>query len=412
LPPEQLRVQEVVFRTSEGEHKLSSLARIREWLSRFALIVLGILSAVLLAEGLFRLFPTLRPAGRLSSVDLGIIRFTVGMGDIFYVRPGVVAPPSDPDIVLSQHRLSWDADGFRIPTHPSQQYAMLALGDSYTEAANVGMPWPDVVAARRGWTVRNLGFRGYGPVEEGHVLKEYGTKSSASIVIVGYFEGNDLNDVLSSKEEQFILPGIARKAITPYDADKAMWQTDKSGPFQYPVRIKINGVIQELAFLDDHLSWLNGEYEAYARSKNLDELGKAWDVMTKAAPDMCLIIAYFPSAPHIYAPYVMPNDRPRVMSTLAEMRIGAPGAPLGSEKMSPGSTYDTVMRRLNNQRDAVAALAARKGIPFIDLTPVFQAAAGRGTILYYAYDTHWNQAGHDLAGQEIANFLVQHPNPC
>jgi hypothetical protein len=58
----------------------------------------------------------------------------------------------------------------------------VALGDSYTEAANVARPWPDVLAERSGLAVRNLGFRGYGPVEELRVLRDYGVKSNPRLV--------------------------------------------------------------------------------------------------------------------------------------------------------------------------------------------------------------------------------------
>jgi hypothetical protein len=403
---------EVAIQTEETQHKLPDTARVRQWMSRIALIVMGVAFAVILVEGAFRLFPSLRPGGRVRSVNMGLIRFTTGMGDIFYARPGAVEPPADPYKVLSEHPLAWDADGFRVPVRPSAHYEIIALGDSYTEAGNVARPWPDVLAAKSGRAVRNMGFRGYGPLEEARILKEYGAKSGARIVIVGYFEGNDLNDVISSSDDPFILPRIARQAIAPYDPNNPIWQSDKSGPFQYPLQVKINDVTQEMAFLDDYLSWLNGEYSDFARSQNLAQLGNVWDDMAKSVPNTCLVVAYFPSAPHIYAPYVIPQDRDRLISTLAEMKIAEDGARLGSVKASPSLTFADVIRRLDNQRNAVTALAAKKGLPFIDLVPAFQTAAARGEILYYTYDTHWNQAGHDLAGQFIADYLAKNPNMC
>lgn len=381
-------------------------------MSRIALMMMGVAFAVILVEGAFRLFPSLRPGGRVHSVNMGLIRFTAGMGDIFYARPGVVAPPADPYKVLSEHSLAWDADGFRVPARPSDRYEILALGDSYTEAANVARPWPDVLAAKSGRAVRNMGFRGYGPLEEALVLKEYGAKSGARVVIVGYFEGNDLNDVVFSSDDPFVLPSIARQAIPPYDPNNPIWKSDNSGPFQYPLKITINNATHQMAFLDDYLSWLNGDLWDFTHSYNLAALGNVWDDMAKSVPNSCLVIAYFPNAPHIYAPYVVSEDRDRLMATLAEMKLVEDGARLGSVKATPALTFADVMRRLDNQRDAVASLAAKKGLPFIDLVPAFQAAAARGEILYYAYDTHWNQAGHDLAGQVIADYLARNPGMC
>src|SRR5438477_532561 len=123
---------------------------LRRWLARLALVLFGVALAALLFESFFRLFPNLLPDGRARSVDLGTIRYTVGMGDIFVARPGVIEPPSNPNEVLSEHKLAWDADGFRVPARPAAHYDVLALGDSYTEGPNVALPWPDVLAQQSG----------------------------------------------------------------------------------------------------------------------------------------------------------------------------------------------------------------------------------------------------------------------
>ena len=34
-------------------------------------------------------------------------------------------------------------------------------------------------------------------------------------------------------------------------------------------------------------------------------------------------------------------------------------------------------------------------------------AAENGEMLYPSYDTHWNQAGHELVGTEISTFIEQ-----
>jgi hypothetical protein len=66
--------------------------------------------------------------------------------------------------------------------------------------------------------------------------------------------------------------------------------------------------------------------------------------------------------------------------------------------------------QLSAQRDALRQLTeGRAGWRFIDLTPAFVEAVGRGELLYYPYDTHWNQAGHDLAAQVIAEALRAAP---
>ncbi len=381
------------------------------WATRIGLVLMGIALAAMLVEAAFRLLPGLHSITRARAVDMGTVRFTAGMGDIFLARPGVVAPPADPELVLSEHRLAWDADGFRVPARPSAHYDVLALGDSYTEGANAALPWPDVLARESGLPVRNMGFRGYGPDEELKVLQEFGPQAAARTVIVGYFEGNDLIDVITAQSSQgFVLPSIMRKTFMPFDPSLKAWKTDNPGPFQYPISVNIGGQATQFAFLDAYLSILNGEYNTYAQSENAISTGKIWQQMAATVPNSCLVIAYFPDTPHIYAPYVIPADREHVLSTLNTRTLSESGAQMGEEAQQ--QSYELLLSRLDNQRNAMRDLATQLHIPFIDLTPTFQQAAAQGQILYYTYDTHWNQAGHDLAGKTIADWLKQNPNAC
>ncbi len=376
--------------------------KLKRWQANLLLIGFGFVFALALVGGVLLIFPQLRFDPRSQ-----LVRFTVGIGDMFINRHGMIAPPANPYEVLSEHRIAYDDDGFRVPAVTADHYEVIALGDSYTEAANVARPWSDVLESESGLAVRNLGFRGYGPLEELRVLRDYGISENPRLIIVGYFEGNDLSNVVTSQE--FIEPRVARTQFAPFDPSQEIWRNDNPPPYQLPVRIEINGVVTEMALLDDYLSWLSATTDDYAQSSNMRVLENTWREMQSTAGDTCLVMAYFPTAPHIYLPYLMPEDRDRFMETVQSMGISA-----SDELLTYTSTitYEDSLVRLNNQRDAIAMLAAELGIPFIDLVPAFEEAAVRGDILYYAYDTHWNQAGHDLAGQVIADYLAQYPNPC
>jgi hypothetical protein len=410
-----------------GDWPFGSVITVRKWVIRLGLVVFGVLLATGIFFGALRLgvLPGLTADGRARSVDMGLIRFTAGLGDLFIHRQGKIAPPPDPYLVLSEHRLAWDSDGFRVPASaaaPESRFDVVALGDSYTESANVARPWPDVLAAQSGLSVRNLGFRGYGPVEESRVLRDYGVKNQPRLVIVGYFEGNDLSEVVSVRwRDPFVLPNIARAKFTPFDPNQAIWKSDHPGPFQYPIRLMLRGGERPMAFLDDYLAWQNADPETYTQSDNLIALETAFREMRDSVKDIqaapgtgqasCLLVAYFPDKAHIYLPYVAEADRQAVVSTVETKSLQAPGS-LITGGMIVMSTYEQIMARLGNHRDAVQMVAARLGVPFLDLTPAFQAGAERGEVLYYVYDTHWNQAGHDLAGRTIADYLATTPAPC
>lgn len=54
-----------------------------------------------------------------------------------------------------------------------------------------------------------------------------------------------------------------------------------------------------------------------------------------------------------------------------------------------------------------------QGIPYLDLLPVFRQAAGRpeAAPLHFQHDQHWTEAGHRLAAEAIAEFLLQEFGP-
>lgn len=381
------------------------------------MMIMGTGSAFLIFSTLLNsgLIPGFTADGR-RTLHTSEVKFTVGIGDIFIHSRGKVAPPADPYEVLSEHQITWGNDGFRVPAVPADNYDILALGDSYTESANVALPWPDVLAAQTGIPVRNLGFRGYGQVEENHVLRNYGLKGKhlPKVVIIGYFEGNDLNNLVSAGQPgSFVLPDVARLQFEPFNPDNPIWKSETTGSFQYPVTMELNGAQHPIVFLDGYITALNAERATFDQSKNLVLLRESLQetqFLLNAAVDNgnppCLLFAYFPDKSHIYLPYVVPADRDRMMSTVYQSILAPDDPILLVDEKTPTSTFETVIKRLDNQRDAVKTVVEEMKIPFLDLTPAFQDAAKQGQLLYYAYDTHWNQAGHDLTGKIIADYLI------
>lgn len=358
----------------------------------------GVAFALVMIQLGLMLFPQLRSGSTL-------VKFTLGVGDIFYNQPGWVAPPDEPYQVLAEFPLVYDEDGFRMPARPAEHYQVLALGDSYTEAANVSLPWPDTLARASGLSVRNLGFRGYGPVEEALVLQQYGPDSDPDYVIVGFFEGNDLSNAVTARDRNLLMPIDSTMPDEEF-ADLDIWMSDHEGPFRYPMRLQINDQEIDIAFLEGYVWGLNGDLQVYAQSLDLEITAQSWHEMDAVLPDDCLIIAFFPSKPHIYLPYLMPEYQDVLLENVA----GLDSEPGGRIQLVQEDTpFDVLVDRLDNLRDAVAARARAEGFIFFDLTPFFQEAAARGELLHYAYDTHWNQAGHDLAGRVLADFVASDP---
>jgi len=62
-------------------------------------------------------------------------------------------------------------------------------------------------------------------------------------------------------------------------------------------------------------------------------------------------------------------------------------------------------QHMDDQARLLADFAGEQGFLYLNLTSTFQAEAGTGEELYYPFDTHWNQQGHDLAAQTIASYM-------
>jgi hypothetical protein len=135
--------------------------KLKPWMLNLALIFIGIIFAGLMALIFLTIFPQYRP---------GMVVYRVKLGDIFFNHPEWMAIPDNYEEILSVHYVGYDQEGFRLPERQADKYQILGIGDSYTEAANVARPWTDVLAQKSGMTVRNLGYRALGPVEEATII--------------------------------------------------------------------------------------------------------------------------------------------------------------------------------------------------------------------------------------------------
>ena len=377
---------------------------IGEWVTRLGLMGVGFGLAVIV---ILLVAPYLIREGntRYANVDLGEVEYTVGAGDLFLVQPDSIAPPDNPYEVLSRHELGWDEDGFRIPAQPADTYSIVALGDSYTEATNVGLPWSDVLAQELDTPVRNLGFRGFGPQEEAIVFEEYGMAENPEIVIIGFFGGNDISNAgsFAGREDSFSLPSLIDDLTVRFDTSEKPWESNNT-TFQYPVTLQLNNDQVPMAFFNSYTSWLNITADDLRQSNNLQEIIASWQqIQAVANPETCIVLAFFPSKPQIYLPFVVPEQRNRIVDGMVQRAIDEAGETLSRRDVSP--TWEELMSRRDNVRTVIGEAAVANGLRFVDVSPAFEVAAANGEVLYYTYDTHWNQAGHNLAGAVIADFL-------
>lgn len=379
-------------------------SRARKLASGAALIAFGLLVGLGLIWVLLRLFPNLEPGGTRFV-------FTVLDGDTFRHQPGLVRPPDENRVLEDVTRYD-DADGFRRPARVAERYPIAAIGDSFTDGGAV--PWTDVLAAALDVPVRNMGWSGFGPLEYARIARDY-LQDGTEWVLVAYFEGNDLSNTATSYQraqdnggelpfslERNVAPPILDVRTAAEYGDIVLNPDDwYLYPLEHPA---LDGA--QVAYISDYLWWLNGERATYAESRNAAELRAALESIRASASQegACVALVYVPTKEHIYFPYSDPAGNRIYVLQNARALIQRDDGWLDFEPPAPVD-YALLESRLNNQRDVIAQIAADAGLRFFDLVPAFETAAARGEVAYFAYDSHWNERGHEIAGQTVADYL-------
>jgi hypothetical protein len=394
-------------------------------LGKIALVTLGMGSALGMTELLLRTFPNwVPPEVRVNPPSRRVKAFideTYDLrqsdGDLFHYMQGSITPLSpDQDEVTDHVHMMTDANGFRNSPPEKATYDSVALGDSFTRASGVASPWPQVLAEFTGSNVLNLADVGFGPQDELKVLRQYGLKKQPQWVIMAYFEGNDLYDAAAYEQANpFITLRFGRyvlnqgmEAWRERSLDEA--PVEVASNYRYPITVTINKKDLELAFFSYYISWLSVDRQVIGSSQNyrlVTESILQVKELSEAAGARLLLV-YVPSKEHVYLPYL--NDvgiLKLVFTDVPAIELDETGfLQFTSERVTPEITR----QHINDQSSLLTDFAAENEILFLDLTSTFQEEAGMGVELYYPFDTHWNQRGHDVAAGSIGKFIEKKPD--
>jgi hypothetical protein len=391
----------------------------RRVLNTLALVGFGCLLAFGLATLILMTMPHLvfgatEYRQRMSPSQSMEINFRPADGDLFAAMPGSIKPPED-NAPLVQFTIGWDADGFRLPAKRYNTYPIAIFGDSFTEGFNVERPYPDVLAAALDVGVYNYGYRAYGPSEVAEVAQQFAYRPQREWVLYGYFSGNDLGDTVRPPKLDARTIGSAWQALfdrfNPPLTDP--YRLPAYDHYDFPKPVIIGSRYYDMAFLWYYWWWQRVplvEQPAFIKSKNVRILDESLETIAASAPDACKALVFIPTKEQLYYPYIFETERQWILgnaNTLVldeENTIRIIPEPL-SQQAEPA-----FVASLTGQHDLIRELISTKpGWTFIDLLPAFANAVANGELLYYAYDSHWNQAGHDLAGQIIAQTLRDQP---
>lgn len=380
--------------------------------TKVALIGGGVIAALLLVVVLLNLFPALigknHPQARNEANTVIKVDYRPSQGDLFASIPGKIRPPAD-DAVLESFTLAWDKDSFRVPAQPADHYPIAAFGDSFTEGTNVPLPWPDKLAEILHVPVRNYGYRGYGPREEAAVVTEFAPQEPRTWILYAFFSGNDLGDISRAELETARSPFDRLPQLVQQSGDQVATQTAASATthYDFPMPVIIGGNYYEMAFLTYYLWRQPAPAEGYAASSTFHLFSDALDAMAAALPEnTCRALIFIPTKEQLYYPYIYDSERQWLRLNAFEQYLDSSNRLQMRPITIDPAQEAAFIAHLGDQRDAVRQLVTSKpDWHFIDLLPVFQEQVVEGKLLYYPYDTHWNQAGHTLAAQTIATYI-------
>jgi hypothetical protein len=162
-----------------------------------------------------------------------------------------------------------------------------------------------------------------------------------------------------------------------------------------------------MVFFSSYISWLSLNREAIAASQNYrlvrETILQVQELSEEAGANFLLV--YVPSKSHVYLPYLNdPETVARVFTDVPVIELDDTGfLEFREETASP----ELIRHHMDDQAHLLADFATEQHISFLDLTSTFQAEASTGAELYYAFDTHWNQLGHDLAAETINEYIQE-----
>lgn len=388
-----------------------------------ALLVLGgFLFAILLVLLTLWLFPNLVPSTTTpreesAGVSLHIDYYSTD-GDLFRYMPGAIRPPAE-NVFLQSFDVAWDKDGFRIPQDSAPHYPIVLFGDSFVEGNEVPVPWPDRLAEALGVPVRGYGYRGFSPQDIAEVAQEFIPEDQRTWVLYAHFSGNDIAQAQTTKPRSN--DPLTRLGELVERADR--WTQNRPNPpalitnpddrYAFPMPVIIGGSFYELAFLDAYIWWQIAPEGGFEHSRAFQVIEETMQTFEHTLqPDTCKAMIFVPVKGQLYYPYIHPGTRQYMLAlskrpTYIDETDILELLPYHFDYTPEGEAL--FIAHLHDQRDAIARLAAARGWFFIDLLAAFETAVAEGELLYYHYDSHWNQDGHTFAAEAVAKFMLNHP---
>jgi len=288
---------------------------------------------------------------------------------------------------------TYDRWGYRN-TADLEKAGVVLIGDSYVEGAYVS---DEQTTARRlevrlGHSVVNLGVSGYGTLQEFLILKKDGFRFRPKVVVLFFFEGNDLYD--DQRFENYLLSpfSLEQTTVTPERWAQNQGWTQRSFTFTvlrwlrrlsdpvlpnnspYFGRLATASQGTQTVYFARYASIPWSSFEADRWETTRETLAQVAEY--SKAQGIHVLFTYIPIKFRVYQPFVSlpPHSPCRTWSTWP---------------------IDELFENF----------CQSSGVPCLNLTKPFQENLRNGGSPYSLVDSHWSPEGHDLVAQLLQKEL-------
>jgi hypothetical protein len=318
------------------------------------------------------------------------------------------------------YHAAYTPEGFRANSSPPP-YEIVLIGDSYVEIGETDrLTLTEQLTDISGLRTFNLGRGWYGPFQYLELFKQYAPRLTPRYAVLCLFDGNDAEDTDQylrwQQGERYYHFVIGENYLSRYitalrDSYEFLIQSvhsvaKRSGSRSpataaaeagRPTSIQEEGVSSDvhpdlgLLALQDRLIPMHVKYwnrprttQQLLESAEWQAIGLVLKNFHRLATENGIVpvVLFIPKKADVYGAFFSPRSGRHFLQRLGEH-----------------------MRFENASHDAFLTLVEQAGVRVVDLLPVFRAAAEKGQVLYYPFDTHWNPLGRRTAAEALSASL-------
>jgi hypothetical protein len=377
------------------------------------MIAIGVLLGLILAEFAFRL---------LGVGDQGMYQWDADRG--WALRPGASEWQRKEGHAFVQINREGMHDREHFYSKPAYTIRIAFIGDSFTEAEQVRIQddFVSVVERRLGNCARlrgrkvealNFGCDSYGTAQELITLKRDVWKFDPDFIVLLFFAGNDLRNNALGLEWHRCQPFYALRGdqlvLTGPFLDSPVFRTQCMIKFESRRSALLNVIGNSISRIRavakakrtlprEHRSKTGapsvelGLDDAIYRPPQTQDWEAAWNVSEK------LLLAINQD---------VEQHRARFLAVTATVGAQVYPNPLWRARYQK----NLAVKDLFYPERRITDIGERAGFPVLNLAPAFQSFADEHHVFLHGFDNtkfgtgHWNEAGHRLAGQLIADRL-------